>query len=291
MAIYLDNAATTFLDKQVVRLVSSLSREKVANPASLHHLGVRAAVWVEHSRQIMAKRIHADPQEIYFFSGGTEANNTVIKGVASARKKHGNHVIVSAIEHPSILEPARWLQRQGLHVSYVKVDREGAVDPGDVARLITSKTILVSVMHANNEIGTIQPLRAIGQLCRKKEIYFHTDACQSFTKVPIDVRRDFLDIATLNSHKIHGPRGVAALFIRKGVAIEPLLHGGHQEDGLRAGTYNTEGIAGFGKAVEIVDGHDIRRMEQLRDYFISHIEGNITGAVLNGSRRSRLCNN
>ncbi len=291
MAIYLDNAATTLLDGRVIRFIDSIYKHGMANPSSQHRAGIRAAVLIENARQLIARSIHAEPDEIYFFSSGTEVNNTVLHGVACVHKKRGSHIVVSSIEHPSILEQVRWLQKHGLRVSYVKVDRHGLVDPGDVAQQVTSKTILVSVMHANNEIGTIQPVKALGQFCRKKGVYFHTDASQSFTKVPIDVRKDHLDLVTLNSHKIHGPKGIAALYIRKGVEIDPLIHGGHQENGMRAGTYNTEGIAGFGKAVEIVDQRDIVRMRSLRDQLIRQIESNVPGAVLNGSRHKRLCNN
>ena len=291
MPIYLDNAATTFPDERVIQTILSCLRNRSANASSQHRAGIQAAMLIENARKLVAQTINADIDEVYFEAGGTESNNAVIKGVAAARKEHGDHIIVSAIEHPSILEPARWLQRQGFRISYVKVDREGVVDPADVVREITSETILVSVMHANNEIGTIQPIKMIGQICREKEIYFHTDACQSFTKVPIDVRRDFLDMVTLNSHKIHGPKGVSALYVRKGVVIDPLMHGGQQEHGLRAGTHNIEGIVGFGRAVEIVNGNDVVRMTHLRDHFIHQIENNIAGVVLHGARQQRLCNN
>jgi cysteine desulfurase len=290
MKIYLDNAATTFLDERIMRFLRSF-KQKLGNASSQHRLGVQAAIVVENARQTIAKSINADARDVYFVSGGTEANNTVMKGIAFARKRHGNHIVVSVIEHPSILEPARWLQKQGFQISYVGVSREGLVDPVDVGRAITKKTILVSIMHANNEIGTIQPVRAIGRLCRQRGVYFHTDACQSFTKVPLDVRRDHLDLVTLNSHKIHGPGGVGALYIRKGVEIDPLMHGGNHENGMRAGTHDTEGIAGFGKAVEIADRRDVVKMLELRDYFIERIETDIEGALLNGSRRKRLCNN
>ncbi len=291
MPIYLDNAATTHLDRRVIQTVYACAKEKLGNASSQHRWGVQAAVVVEGARQIVARSINADHREIYFFSSGTESNNAAIQGAAFAHRKHGDHIIVSAVEHPSVLEPVRWLQTQGFRISYIKVDRQGLVDPKDVSREITKRTIIVSVMHANNEIGTIQPVRAIGALCRRKGVLFHTDACQSFTKVPIDVRKDRLDLVTLNSHKIHGPRGVSALYIRKGVKIDPLIRGGHQENGVRAGTYNTEGIAGFGKAVEIADQRDVTRMQGLRDYFIRQIETNIAGVVLNGSRHQRLCNN
>lgn len=289
--IYLDNAATTFLDRQVASFICSFYKKDMGNASSQHRLGIQAAVVIEKARQVIAGSIKADPKEIFFFSGGTEANNTVIKGIALARKRQGNHVIVSAIEHPSILEPARWLQRQGFRVSYLPVNPEGFVDPADVKRAMTPRTILVSVMHANNEIGTIEPIRPIGALCRKRGVIFHTDACQSFTKVPLDVECDCLDAVTLNGHKIHGPRGVGALYVRKGLVLDAFMHGGHQENGMRAGTYNTEGIAGFGKAVEIADNRDVARMTKLRDYCIQEIENRIAGVSLNGPRQQRLCNN
>ncbi len=291
MGIYLDHAATTFPDPKVLQAVSRCCQQGLGNASAQHRAGVQAAMVVEHARQVIAGSIHADSQELYFFSGGTEVNNAVMKGIAGARRKYGRHIIVSAIEHPSILEPARWLEKQGFRVSYVPVDRQGRVDPDDIRRSMTKKTILVSVMQANNEIGTVQPVKAIGQLCRQQGVYFHTDASQSFTKIPIDVRRDYLDLVTLSSHKVHGPKGVGALYMRQGIQIDPLMHGGSHEHGIRAGTYNTEGIAGFGKAVEISDRRDIVRMRRLRDYFIRQVEMHVPGARLNGSRQARVCNN
>lgn len=288
--IYLDNASTTFIDSRVREAMVSFLNEKAGNASSVHRLGVKAAVAVERARGVIAGAIKAAPTEIVFTSGGTESNNLALKGAARALREKGDHVVVSAIEHPSVLETARWLERNGFRVTYLPVDGEGLVDPGEVAKAVTDKTILVSVMHGNNELGTIQPIEEIGKICRSKGALFHTDACQSFTKEDIDVERQFLDLASLNAHKIHGPRGVGALYIRKGIELEPLFHGGGQEDGLRSGTYNTEGIAGFGKAVETAGGADIDNMRKLRDYFIEAVLGGIKTARLNGHRWKRLCN-
>jgi cysteine desulfurase len=291
MAIYLDNAATTFLDSRVKRAMDRAAGQRLGNASAQHRAGIRAAMAVEKSRQALASALGADPAEIYFFSGGTEVNNTVIKGAVFARRSAGDHVIVSAVEHASVLEPARWLEHHGFRVSYAGVDGEGRVSPSEVKRLLTPQTILVSVMQANNEIGTIQPVQAIGRICRARGIFFHTDACQSFTKVPLDVRHAAVDAVTISGHKIHGPRGVGVLYLRRGVRLDPLLHGGAQEGGLRPGTYNTEAVAGLGEAVRIASASAVERMTRLRDYFIAQVETAIPRARLNGSRRERLCNN
>ncbi|MFA6384509.1 MAG: cysteine desulfurase family protein, partial [Candidatus Omnitrophota bacterium] len=271
--------------------MTDVYNEGLGNAASIHALGVRASMVVEKARQVIAGFINSSPDEIYFTSGGTEANNIALKSVVLRRGLRGSHIVISAIEHASIMETARCLECGGVKVTRVPVDMNGVIDPRDILKSIRPSTILVSVHHANNEIGVIEPLREIGEVCRKKKVLFHTDACQSFTKVALDVKKCNADMVTLNSHKIHGPRGVGALYIKKGVELHPIMHGGKQEKGVRPGTSNTEGIAGFAKAVEISDFDDARRMSALRDYFMSEAARVIHGMTIIGPRARRLCGN
>ncbi len=291
MEIYLDNAATSKLDPEVEKAMLLCQDLKMMNASSFHKLGLKAAKAIERAREIIAQKIDAGPRELIFTSGGTESNNHAIKGVAFANIERGNHIITSKIEHPSIIEATKWLENRGFEITYLSVDKEGLVDLIDVEKAIKKKTILVSVIHGNNEIGTIEPIYEIGSICRKKGVYFHVDACQSFTKTDLNIKKQKLDLVTLNAHKIHGPKGIGALYIREGVRIDPFLHGGGQERGLRSGTYNTEGIVGFGRAAEIADAGDIKKMIGLRDYFIQRIQNSVTGVILNGPRDNRLCNN
>lgn len=291
MKVYLDNASTTKLDFEVEKAMMSFKKSHFANGSAIYKLGLEVAKNIERSRNIIAKKINADPKEIYFTSGGTESNNFAIKGIAFKNNRKKNHLVTSKIEHPSILETTGWLERQGFIVTYLSVDKEGFVDPNDVKKAINKKTLMVSIMHANNEIGTIEPIREISAICRRRGVCFHTDACQSFTKIELDVKRHSLDLVTLNAHKIHGPKGVGVLYIRKGTKMEPFLHGGGQESGFRSGTYNAEAIVGFGKAAEIAAIEDVKNMAILRDYFIQKIKNNIKDVVLNGPEKKRLCNN
>jgi cysteine desulfurase len=288
--LYLDNAATTLTDPEVKKAMDDFQSAQ-GNASSLHSAGMYAAKGIERAREIIARKIGAGADEIIFTSGGTESNNLALKGVAWANKRKGNHLLVSRIEHPSILMAAEWLHAQGFDVDYVPVDSEGFVRREDIIKLIRKETILVSIMHANNEVGTQEPIEEIGALCAERGIYFHTDACQSFTRLPLNVKDQHLDLVSLNAHKIHGPRGAGALFVRKGVAITPLLHGGGQEKDLRSGTYNTEGIVGFGKAVEISRDEDAAGMTVLREYCIAALRSAFGDARLNGPAERRLCNN
>ena len=291
MEIYLDNAATSMIDPRVSTAMLSCQDMKAMNASSAHKLGVVAATAIEKARAVIARKINAEPQELIFTSGGTESNNFALKGIAFANRARGKHMIVSQIEHMSIIETAKWLERQGFEITYLPVDREGFVSPSDVQKAIKRETILVSVIHANNEIGTIEPIAEIGAICRSKNVYFHSDACQSFTRAEINVKSQNLDLVSLNAHKLHGPKGVGALYVRNSVKMEPLLHGGGQEGGRRSGTYNVEGIVGFGKAAEIAGEVDIKRPTELRDYFIQKIQSSIEKVDLNGPRIKRLCNN
>ncbi len=290
-SIYFDNNATTKLDPEVIKVMAHLQQVYVGNASASHERGIQGKKIIEDVRTEIAKRINAEPDEVIFTSGGTESNNFAIKGFAFAHQGEGRHIIISAIEHPSVMAPAVWLKNFGFNISVVGVNAEGFIDPDEVLRLIRKDTILVSIMHANNEIGTIEPVAAIGEICRQNGVAFHVDACQSFTKVELNVQQQKLDMVSLSAHKIYGPGGVGALYVRKGISMAPLLHGGGQEQDLRSGTYNVHGIAGFGKAVDIAQEEHISQIAQLRDYCISRLTQDFDSAQLNGPAHNRLCNN
>ncbi len=289
--IYLDNAATTPVDEQVLKAMLPYFSEKFGNASSKHLVGQEAKRALEESRDTIAKSIGAKRDEIIFTSGGTEANNFVLKGLFFIHGKVKNHVITTKIEHDCILNSCKFLETLGAKITYLNVDSEGFIDLKELENAIGDKTLVVTVIHGNNEIGTIQNLAEIGNICRKHGVYFHTDACQSYTKVPIDINKMNLDFVTLNAHKIHGPKGVGALFIRKGIKIEPLMHGGGHEFKLRSGTENVSGIVGFARAVSIASSKNIKEMTKLRDKLIEGIL-KISGTKINGpSGEARLCNN
>ena len=292
--IYFDNAATTRVDDDVLKTMIPYFTEKYGNASSTHFIGQEAKNALEKSRNTIAKAIGAKSQEIYFTSGGTEANNLAIKGLFFWNQENNtgkNHIITTRIEHDCVLNTCRWLEKHGAQITYLDVDAEGFISLEELENSITEKTILVSVIHGNNEVGTIQDLEKIGEICKKKNVLFHTDACQSFTKVSINVKKFNLDLVTLNAHKIHGPKGVGALYIKKGIKITPLLHGGGQEFWLRSSTENVAGIVGFSKAVKVKGMFEIKNIAKLRDYFISELE-KIPNVTINGARgEKRLCNN
>ena len=288
--IYLDNAATTKVDEDVLKAMLPYFSEKYGNASSVHFIGQEAKKALEDSRRTIAKSISAKSDEIIFTSGGTEANNLAIKGLFYANYPVKNHIITTKIEHDCVLNSCKWLETEGAKVTYLDVDPEGLIDLKQLEDAITEKTILVSIIHGNNEIGTIQDLEAIGKICRRKDVLFHTDACQSYTKTLLDVKKQNLDLVTLNSHKIHGPKGVGALYIREGIKIVPISHGGGHEKKLRSGTENVSGIVGFAKAVEIADRKDAEKMTKIRDILIDSIL-RIPNTTLNGSKDKRLCNN
>ena len=290
--IYLDNAATTQVDEKVVKEMLPYFNEKFGNASSLHFLGEEARRAVEESRETIAKSINAKYKEIIFTGSGTESNNFALKGLFFANKETGkNHIITTKIEHDCVLNTCKWLETQGAKVTYLDVDAKGFVNPEDVKKAITDKTIVVSVIHGNNEIGTIQDLEEIGKICRQKGVYFHTDACQSYTKTELNVKKQNLDLVTLNAHKIHGPKGVGALYIKEGIKITPLLHGGGQEFKLRSSTENVPEIVGFAKSVKIANNDDVKKMKKMRDEAIEKIL-KIPNTKLNGSEGDkRLCNN
>jgi cysteine desulfurase len=303
--IYLDNAATTPLDPRVLKAMLPFLKEEYGNPSSLHSLGQRSREAIEKSREIIANFIKAKTDEIFFTSGGTESNNFAIKGVAFANEKFGKHIITSKIEHHAVLEPCHWLEKNGFKVSYLDVDKNGLINVNQVEKTITDETILVSIMHANNEIGTIEPIIEIGNLIKKVReerkkrniktpIYFHTDAVQTFGHLPINVNELNVDLLSASAHKLYGPKGTGLLYIKKGVKIEPLIHGGGHEKGLRSGTENTAGIVGFAKAVEIAKKEmdkEYQRLTKFRDLLIEEIFKKIDGVSLNGDRYLRLPNN
>lgn len=288
--IYLDNAATTKVDPEVVKEMMPYFTEKYGNASSVHAFGQEAKNALEKARKTIAKAVGASTREIYFTSGGTEGNNLALKGLFFSNYPAKDHIITTKIEHDCGINACKWLEKQGAKVTYLNVDKDGFIDLKELERAITNKTLIVSVIHANNEIGTIQDLEAIGKICKEKGVLFHTDACQSFTKIPIDVKKQNLSLITLNSHKIHGPKGVGALYIKEGTKIEPLFHGGGHEGKLRSGTENVSGIVGFAKAVDIATDKDVKKMEKLRDYLIEQIL-KIPNVKLNGPRQKRLCNN
>lgn len=293
--IYLDNGATTKIDELVLKEMLPYFDVEYGNAASLHNYGVIADEALKNSRNIIAKSLNAEDEEIIFTSGGTESNNFAIKGIAFSNNKNkkGNHIITTKIEHDCVLNTCKWLESQGFEVTYLGVDKDGLINLNDLRKAIKKETILVSIIHANNEVGTIQDIFEIGKICKENNVLFHIDACQSFTKVPIDVKKINIDLITINSHKIHGPKGVGALYLKKGIQITPLLHGGGQEFKIRSGTSNVSGIVGFAKATEIGIKNlekNVKYMTILRDKLINDLL-KIPNTHLNGSRDKRLCNN
>ncbi len=291
--IYMDYAATTPVREEVLEEMNKYFSDKFGNASSLYSFGVEAAQAIEESRKRIAAAIGATPDEIIFTSGGTESDNLALKGVAFANRNKGNHIIISSIEHDAILQTAEYLGKNGFSITCLKVNSEGIIDIDELKKSITDKTILVAVMHANNEIGTIEPIEDIGKICKSHGVLFHTDAVQTLGKIPIDVNKMNVDLLAMSSHKIYGPKGVGALYVRKGVKISPGAHGGGQESGLRSGTENVAGIVGFGKAAELAVaemGVESARLTKMRDKIIAGIL-KIENARLNGHAAKRLPNN
>ncbi|MGE5790723.1 MAG: cysteine desulfurase family protein, partial [Syntrophaceae bacterium] len=292
--IYLDHAATTPVDPEVIEAMLPFFRETFGNPSSIHSFGQQARSAVEDAREMVASFMGAKPAETVFTSGGTESNNFAIKGIAWANRKKGNHIVTSAIEHHAVMEPCRFLEREGFEVTFLPVDSRGLVDPSDVAKAITEKTVLVSIMHANNEIGTLQPIAEIGKIARERGVCFHTDAVQTFGHVPFNVDELNVDLLSLSAHKLYGPKGVGVLYVRKGTRMEPHMHGGEQEGRRRASTHNVPGIVGLSKAVELagkaIPGGEAR-IAGLRDKLIRGIFDRVDDVRLNGHPERRLANN
>lgn len=295
MKVYLDHSATTPVDPEVARAMYECMLHNWGNPSSIHSFGREAKKAMEEAREKVAAAIGADdPAEIIFTSGGTEADNLAIKGVAEANAKRGNHIITSSIEHHAVLDACKYLEKHGFEVTYLPVDEYGMVSVEDVRRAITDRTILISIMHANNEVGTIQPVEEIGRLAREKGIYFHVDAVQTVGKIPVNVKDLNCDLLSISAHKIYGPKGIGCLYVRKGTRILPIQHGGAQERRRRAGTENMPGIVGFGVAIEKAVREMPERAEKerkLRDKIINTVMNTIPHTKLNGHPEKRLPNN
>lgn len=292
--IYMDNSATSPVKEEVFNAMIPYLKEEFGNPSTFYSLGRSAKKAVETARENVAKLINAETREIIFTSGGTESDNMAIKGIAFKLEDKGKHIITTVIEHPAVLRTCEYLETKGFEVTYLPVKENGILDIEDLKKAIRDDTILISVMHANNEIGTIQPIEEVGAIAKEKGITFHVDAVQSVGKIPVDVKKANIDLLSISSHKLYGPKGVGALFIRKGVRIETLIHGGGQENNLRSGTENVPGIVGFGKAAEIAYNNldaNIEKLQEIRDLLIEEVLDKVPEAYLNGDREERLPNN
>lgn len=291
---YFDNAATTRVKDGVLKEMIPFFSVEYGNPSSIYGLGREAKRAVELARQRVANLIGANKNEIYFTSGGSESDNLALKGIAFALKGRGNHIITSKIEHPAILESCKYLEKFGFIITYLNVDSEGKIMLDELSQAINDKTILISIMFANNEIGTIQDVRKISKIVHSNNVIFHTDAVQAVGNVEIDVEGLGIDMLSVSSHKIYGPKGVGALYVRKGIDFEKIINGGHQEKDQRAGTENVAGIVGFGKACELARvylNEHINKIKSLRDYFFTEVKKNIKGIKINGSFHDRLPGN
>lgn len=292
--IYFDYASTTPIDPAVIKAMEPFFFEKFGNASSPHVFGREAKKALEDAREFLAKSINAVAEEVIFTSGATESNNHALIGAATANVKKGKHIIVSQIEHHSVLEPVALLQKQGFKVTFIRPDSKGVIDPEDIIKAITDKTIIVSVMHASNEIGTIQPVEQIGKICREKEILFHVDSVQTVGHIPVDIKKLNCDFLSLSAHKFYGPKGVGALYIRKKAKLDNFLLGGDQEQSRRASTQNVAGAVGLAKALEICIAKMPQESEtqiKLRDSLISKVPQLVEGVIVNGHLTERLPNN
>lgn len=284
--VYMDYSATTYVKPEVLEEMIPYFTEKFGNPSSFYGISRETKRAIDTARQKVAKGLNCDADEIYFTGGGSEADNWAIKGIASAHKNKGNHIITTKIEHHAVLHTCQYLEKNGFDVTYLDVDSEGFINLEDLKNAITDKTILVSIMFANNEIGTIQPIKEIGEICRENKIFFHTDAVQAVGNVPIDIKDMNIDMLSLAGHKIYGPKGIGVLYIKKGIKIDNLIHGGAQEKNRRAGTENIAGIVGLGKAMELATSNieeHMKKMSVLRDRLIDGLL-KIPYTNLNGPR-------
>jgi len=289
----MDHAATTPVDKEVIQTMLPYFDKKFGNASSLHQFGQEAKEALENNRETVAKLINAEPREVIFTSGGTESDNWAIKKIAFTNEDRGNHIITSKIEHHAVLESCEFLEKNGFKVTYLPVDKYGLVNPEDIKKAITKNTILVTIMHANNEIGTIEPIEEIGKICKEKGVYFHTDAVQTVGKIPIDVKKMNVDLLSSSSHKLYGPKGVGFLYIKKGTKLSPMIHGGGHEFCLRSGTENIAGIVGFAKACELAQRDMEKRVKhekKLADRLIRGVS-KIPESWLNGHPEKRLPGN
>lgn len=291
--IYFDNAATTPVLPEVCDEIDRINRDLFGNPSGTYSDSVKAKAILKNVRKIVADSINAKDSEIYFTSGGTESDNLAIKGVMEANAHKGKHFITTQIEHHAVMNTAKWLEKNGYRVTYIPVDKNGLVNPKDIEAAICHDTVLVSVMAANNEIGTIEPIKEIGAICKAKGVLFHTDAVQAYTKFKIDVLESNIDLLSASAHKFNGPKGTGFLYVRTGVKVNPILHGGEQEKGLRSGTENVSCIAGMGKAIELSLANylcNIKKECEIRDYLLSRIL-KLDGFRLNGGLDHRLPGN
>lgn len=291
---YFDNAATTKVKEEVLKDMLPYFKDMYGNPSSLYSIGRVSKKAIDEARKKVSKLINCNPNEIYFTGSGSESDNTIIKGIAYANIKKGKHIITSTIEHPAVLQTCQALEKQGFEVTYLKVNKEGIIDIEELRNSIRNDTILISIMFANNEIGTIQPIEIIAKIAKMYNIIFHTDAVQACGNVPIDVREMGIDALSLSGHKLYAPKGIGALYVKNGINFEKFMDGGHQEKNKRAGTENVAGIVGLGKACELaninLESH-MKHLKKLRDYFILETEKRIDSVKLNGSRERRLPGN
>lgn len=292
--IYLDYAATTGVKDEVLKEMLPYFGIEYGNPSSIYGIGRHAKKAIEEARQRVARAINAQLKEIYFTGCGSESDNTALKGIARSLKNRGNHIITSKIEHHAILNSCKSLEKEGFEVTYLNVDKEGLINLQELENSITNNTILISIMTANNEIGTIQPIKEIGQIAKEHNVYFHTDSVQAIGNLKIDVNQMNIDSLSMSAHKFYGPKGVGALYVRDGVPFEKLQDGGHQEKDKRAGTENTAGIVGLGKAIELayknIDSYN-KKLLDLREYYFSRIEQEFSEVKINGHRNKRLPGN
>ena len=291
---YFDNAATTKTKDEVLKEMMPFFSESYGNPSSLYTIGRISKKAIEEARKKVAKLINCNPNEIYFTAGGSESDNTIIKGIAYSNSKKGKHIITSKIEHPAVIYTCKALEKQGFNISYVNVNKDGIIDINELKNSIRSDTILIRIMFANNEIGTIQPVETISKIAKIYNIVFHTDAVQACGNIPIDVRKMGIDALSLSGHKLYAPKGIGALYVKNGIQFEKFIDGGHQEKNKRAGTENVAGIVGLGKACELayynLPAH-IKHLENLRNYFWSELNKRVKLVKLNGSLEKRLPGN
>ncbi len=298
LPVYFDNHATTPVDPRVLEAMLPYFTEKFGNAASRNHeFGWRAEEAVENARAQVARLINAHPKEIVFTSGATESDNLAIKGVAETHRPKGNHIITQVTEHKAVLDSCKRLESSGYEITYLAVDRDGLIDPDGLAKAITPKTILISIMYANNEIGVIQPIEQIGKIAKKRNVLFHIDAVQAIGKIPVDVQKDAIDLLSISAHKLYGPKGVGALYVRRKnprVQLSPMIDGGGHERGMRSGTLNVPGIVGLGKACELCQKEmaaEAVRLGQMRDKLKNALESGLDNTAINGSLTHRLPNN
>ncbi len=292
--VYLDNNATTKTDEEVVKAMLPYLVENYGNPSSIYKIGRKNRKAIEDARESIAKILNCEPNEIYFTSGGSESDNTAIRGIAYSYKNKGNHIITSTIEHPAVLETCKQLEKEGFEISYVKVNENGIIDVEELKKIIKPTTTLITIMFANNEIGTIQPIEEIGKIAKEHDIIFHTDSVQAVGNILIDVKKLNIDSLSLSAHKFYGPKGIGVLYVKRGIKFNKFINGGHQERNKRAGTENVAGIIGLAKAMEIayrdLEEHN-KKIKELRDYYVNQVKEKIPYIKINGDMEKRLPGN